>query len=193
MSRTVMSASPGEVTRLLIAMQDGQPDAEARLLTLVYDELRRLAAGYMRRERPDHTLQATALVHEAYLKLAGQTVTWQSRAHFFGVAAQIMRRILVDHARACHAEKRGSGQAKVSLDNALLLSTAESGELLDLDNALTRLAEIDAHLARVVELRYFAGMSVSETAEVMGCSTRTVNRDWRAAQAWLRREMCPPA
>ncbi|MBZ5623915.1 MAG: sigma-70 family RNA polymerase sigma factor [Acidobacteriia bacterium] len=188
-----MSASPGEVTRLLIAMQDGQPDAEARLLTLVYDELRRLAAGYMRRERPDHTLQATALVHEAYLKLAGQTVTWQSRAHFFGVAAQIMRRILVDHARACHAEKRGSGQAKVSLDNALLLSTAESGELLDLDNALTRLAEIDAHLARVVELRYFAGMSVSETAEVMGCSTRTVNRDWRAAQAWLRREMCPPA
>ncbi|HEV3198914.1 MAG TPA: sigma-70 family RNA polymerase sigma factor [Bryobacteraceae bacterium] len=184
-----MSASPGEVTRLLIAMQDGQRDAEPRLLTLVYDELRKLAASYLRRERPDHTLQATALVHEAYLRLADQHATWQNRAHFFGVAAQVMRRILVDHARACHAGKRGSGQAKISLDEALVLSHAESQELLDLDEALSRLAEFDGRLARVVELRFFAGLSVQETAEVVGCATRTVNRDWRTAQAWLRREL----
>jgi RNA polymerase sigma-70 factor (ECF subfamily) len=186
---TAMSASPGEVTRLLIAMQDGQRDAESRLLTLVYDELRRLAAGYLRHERPDHTLQATALVHEAYLKLAGQNATWQNRGHFFGVAAQAMRRVLVDHARAFCAGKRGSGQAKISLDEALVFSAVQSRELLDLDEALTRLAEFDARLARVVELRFFAGLSVEETAEALGCATRTVNRDWRTAQAWLRREL----
>jgi RNA polymerase sigma-70 factor, ECF subfamily len=184
-----MGAPQGEVTRLLIAMQDGRKDAAADLLKLVYDELRRLAASYMRRERPDHTLQATALVHEAYIKLAGQDATWQNRAHFFGVSAQVMRRILMDHARAVKAEKRGSGGAKVALDEALLISSADSQELLDLDDALSDLAEFDPRLARVVELRYFGGLSVEETAEVMSCATRTVNRDWRTAQAWLRNRM----
>lgn len=189
-----MGAAPGEVTRLLLAMRDGRPDAAPELLNLVYDELRRLAASYMRRERPDHTLQATALVHEAYLKLAGQEATWRNRAHFFAVAAQAMRRILVDHARAGKAEKRGGAQAKVPINEAvltgsLLVSSANSGELLRVDEALTELTEFDARLARVVELRYFAGLSVQETAEVMGCGTRTVNRDWRTAQAWLRRKM----
>lgn len=187
-----MSATPGEVTRLLIAMQDGQGDAEARLLTLVYDELRRLAASYMRRERPDHTLQATALVHEAYLKLTEQNANWQNRAHFFGVAAQVMRRILVDYARTHKAEKRGGGHVKLSLNEALLLSSAKSHELIDLDEALSRLAAVDPRQARVIELRFFAGLSVEETAEVLGRTTRTVNRDWRMAQAWLRRELGVP-
>ena len=184
-----MSPTPGEVTRLLVAMQEGQPDAEARLLPLVYDELRRLAASYLRRERPDHTLQATALVHEAYIRLAGQQGTWQNRSHFFGIAAQLMRRVLVDHARAHCAEKRGSGGIKVPLDEALLLSSAESRELLDLDEALSRLAQIDPRQARVIELRFFAGLSLEETAHVLNCATRTVTRDWRMAQAWLRREL----
>jgi RNA polymerase sigma-70 factor, ECF subfamily len=184
-----MSPPPGEVTRLLNAMQGGQRDAEASLMDLVYNELRRLASSYLRRERPDHTLQATALVHEAYLKLTDQNATWQNRAHFFGVAAQVMRRILVDHARAFQAEKRGGGQAKISLDEALLLSSAESRELLDLNDALTELAAFDPRLARVVELRFFAGLTVQEAAEVLDCATRTVNRDWRTAQAWLRRRL----
>jgi RNA polymerase sigma factor (TIGR02999 family) len=189
MLKTDMGAAPGEVTRLLIAMQHGRPEAAPELLNLVYDELRRLAASYMRRERPDHTLQATALVHEAYLKLAGQDATWQNRAHFFAVAAQAMRRILVDHARAKKAEKRAGGHVKVSLDEALLVSIPNPGKLLSLDDALTELAEFDVRLAQVVELRFFAGLSVQETAEVLGCAARTVNRDWRAAQAWLRRKM----
>jgi len=185
-----MSASHGEVTRLLVAMREGQREAEPRLLSLVYDELRRLATGYLRRERRNHTLQATALVHEAYLRMAGQKASWQNRAHFFGIAAQVMRRILVDHARAHRAEKRGSGQAMVSLDEALLVS-ADSSQLIDLDEALTRLAEIDPRQARVVELRFFVGMSIEEAAEVLGCGVRTVNRDWRMAQAWLRRALSP--
>jgi RNA polymerase sigma-70 factor (ECF subfamily) len=184
-----MSGSPGEVTLLLDAMRHGQRDAESQLLTIVYDELRRLAARYLRRERPDHTLQATALVHEAYLKLAGREASWQNRAHFFGVAAQVMRHILVDHARVHRAEKRGSGNGKVSLDDVVLVSSAKSREILDLDEALTRLAQVDPRQARVVELRFFAGMSVEETAEVLGFTTRTVNRDWRMAQAWLQREL----
>lgn len=184
-----MSPTPGEVTRLLMAMQDGQRDAEAQLLTLVYDELRRLAASYLRRERPDHTLQATALVHEAYLRLAGQDVTWQNRSHFFGVAAQVMRRVLVDHARAHCADKRGGGGVKLSLEDVALMSDAETREMVDLDGALTRLEAIDPRQVRVIELRFFAGLSIDETAQVLNCASRTVTRDWRMAQAWLRREL----
>ena len=184
-----MSNGRGEVTVLLDALRNGQREAEARLLTLVYAELRRLAATYLRRERPDHTMQATDLVHEAYLRMAGEETPWQNRAHFFGAAAQVMRRILVDHARAHNAQKRGDGQPKVSPDQALNLSAAESQRLLEIDDALTRLAALDARQARIVELRFFAGLSVEETAEALGCAARTVNREWRVAQAWLQREL----
>lgn len=182
---------PGDVTRLLEAMRNGVPTADSQLIPLVYDELRRLAASYLRRERRDrdHTLQATALVHEAYLRLAGQHSPWQSRAHFFGVAAQIMRRLLVDHARSGGAEKRGGGQVKVPLDEALLVSSADSQSLLDIDMALTRFSLIDGRGARVFELRFFSGLTVEETATVMGVGPRTVNREWRLAQAWLSREL----
>jgi len=179
----------GDVTLLLDAVRQGQRDAESQLLALVYGELRRLAATYMRRERMDHTLQATALVNEALLRLAGDKIEWQNRAHFFGIAAQAMRRILVEHARARNAQKRGDGEVKVSLDDALLVSAADAFAVIDLDRVLFRLAALDARQARVVELRYFAGLSIEETAEVLGCTSRTVNRDWRMAQAWLRREL----
>ena len=184
-----MTPQPGDVTRLLTDLREGKPHAEEQLIPLVYDELRRLAAGYLRKERSGHTLQATALVHEAYIRLADQKAGWQNRSHFFGVAAQVMRRILVDYARAHCAEKRGSGGVKAPLDEAMAVSSAPSRELLDLDEALTRLAAMDARQARVVELRYFAGLSVEEIAELLGCATRTVTRDWRLAQAWLRHEM----
>lgn len=147
--------TPGEVTRLLIAMRNGEPNAESKLVPLVYDELRRLAASYLRKERRDHTLQATALVHEAYLRLVGQRTPWQSRAHFFGVAAQLMRRILVDYARAHHAGKRGGEDMKIPLDEGLLLSNADSKYLIDLDLVLSRLTAFDNRLARVFELRFF--------------------------------------
>jgi RNA polymerase sigma-70 factor (ECF subfamily) len=155
----------------------------------VYDELRRLAASYLRKERPGHTLQATALVHEAYLRLVGQHTPWQSRAHFFGIAAQLMRRILLDHARAHHADKRGGHQAKVPLEDALRLAHTDCSRLLELDLALSRLAEKDQRLARVFELRFFTGLTVDEAAEVLHVAPRTINRDSRMAQAWLRREL----
>ena len=182
-------AQPGEVTRLLQAMRNGEPDVAARLIPRVYDELRRLAASYLRRERRDHTLQATALVHEAYLRLVEQHTPWQSRAHFFGVAAQLMRRILVDYARARQANKRGGENVRVPLDEALLLSHADSQNLLDLDLALSRLSDVDVRLENVFTLRFFGGLSVNETAEVLKVGARTINRDWRMAQAWLRREL----
>jgi RNA polymerase sigma factor (TIGR02999 family) len=156
------------------------------LLPLVYQELRRLAAGYLRRERAGHTLQPTALVHEAYLRMVDQTqVRWQNRAHFFGVAAQMMRRILVDHARSQHAEKRGGDVQKLSLDENIDVSGDRASELVALDEALERLAEIDPQKSRVVELRFFGGLSVEETAEVLGVSAPTVKRHWRLAKAWL--------
>jgi RNA polymerase sigma factor (TIGR02999 family) len=156
------------------------------LLPLVYAELRRLAAGYLRRERVGHTLQPTALVHEAYLRMVDQTqVRWQNRAHFFGVAAQMMRRILVDHARSQHAEKRGGDVQKLSLDENIDVSGTRAAELVALDEALERLAEIDPQKSRVVELRFFGGLSVEETAEVLGVSAPTVKRHWRLAKAWL--------
>lgn len=184
-----MSRERGEVTELLDALRHGQRDAEERLIVLVYDELRRVASRYLRRERPDHTMQATDLVHEAYLRMAGEHTPWQNRAHFFGAAAQVMRRILVDHARAHNAQKRGDGQPKVALDEELCLSAAESKHLLDIDEALTRLAALDARQARIVELRFFAGLSIEEAAEALACAPRTVNREWRIAQAWLQREL----
>jgi RNA polymerase sigma-70 factor, ECF subfamily len=174
-----------EVTMLLSAVTRGDPEAASRLIPMVYAEMRRLAASYMRRERADHTLQATALVHEAYMKLVEQRADWQSRAHFFGVAAQLMRRILIDHARGHLREKRGGEFQKVSLDEALVFSEQQSKELLAVDEALQRLAKMDPRQARVVELRFFGGLSVEETAQVLAVSPKTVKRDWSVAKAWL--------
>jgi RNA polymerase sigma-70 factor (ECF subfamily) len=184
-----MAETNGEVTLLLDALRNGQRDVESRLVTLVYAELRRLAASYLRRERRDHTLQATALVHEAYVRMADDGAPWQNRAHFFAAAAQVMRRILVDHARAHGSQKRGEGQPKVPLDEALYLSAADSRQVIEIDEALEKLARLDARQARIVEMRFFAGLSIEETAEAVGCASRTVNREWRTAQAWLKREL----
>jgi RNA polymerase sigma factor (TIGR02999 family) len=178
------------VTNLLAAWSGGDPVALERLMPLVERELHLLASRYLRRERPGHTLQTTALVHEAYLRLVDQRdVRWQSRAHFFGIAAQMMRRILVDHARRIAYARRGGGAAKVSLDEACVVSAERAAELVALDDALLALARLDGRKCRVVELRYFGGLSVEETAEVLGVSTDTVGRDWRAARAFLRREL----
>ncbi len=175
-----------EVTLLLAALSRGENDAGAKLIPFVYDELRRLAGNYMRRERADHTLQATALVHEAYLKLVEQrSVNWQSRAHFFGVAAQLMRRILIDHARGRSRQKRGGEQHKVSLEEATVFSEQQADELLAVDDCLNRLAKIDPRQARIVEMRFFGGLSVEESAEALGISPKTVKRDWSVAKAWL--------
>jgi RNA polymerase sigma factor (TIGR02999 family) len=185
-----VESSRSEVTRLLNQWTDGRQDALDRLLPQVYAELRRLASSYLRRERPNHTLQATALVHEAFLKLVDQrAVRWQNRAHFFGIAAQAMRRILVDHARAHAAGKRGAGERHVSLDDALLVTAAPDIDLLALDEVLTRLAAIDPQQSRIVELRYFGGLTMEETAEVMQISPATVGRDWTMAKAWLYAEL----
>lgn len=185
-----MEAPRAEVTQLLQQWSLGQQDALDRLLPTIYDELRRLAAAYLRRERRDHTLQATALVHEAFLKLVDQReVHWQNRAHFFGIAAQMMRRILIDHARAHGASKRGSGVPPLSLEEALVVVPAATVDLLALDEALTRLARVDPQQGRVVELRFFGGLTVDETATVLKVSPDTVTRDWWLAKAWLQREM----
>lgn len=180
-----MSESP-DVTLLLSALTRGDDGAASKLMPVVYDELRRLAGSYMRRERSDHTLQATALVHEAYLKLVEQhSVDWQSRAHFFGIAAQLMRRILIDHARGHSRDKRGGEHQKVSLDEAFVFAEQRADELIAVDDSLNRLAKIDPRQARVVELRFFGGLSVEEAAEVLGVSPKTVKRDWSVAKAWL--------
>jgi RNA polymerase sigma factor (TIGR02999 family) len=179
-------AEPENITRLLIELTNGNRAAVDALLPLIYDELRSLAANYLRRERPDHTLQPTALVHEAYLRMVDQTrVNWQNRAHFFGVAAQMMRRILVDHARAQSAGKRGADFQKLSLDENIDKAVERSSELLALDEALSELAEIDEQKARIVELRYFVGLSAEETAEILGVSPITIKRHWRITKAWL--------
>jgi len=182
-------SEPNEITQLLVASRAGDAEALNRLLPLVYDELRRLAGHYLRRERSDHTLQPTALVHEAYLRLIDQNVSWQNRAHFFGVAAQMMRRILVDYARGRLAAKRGSGAVKVSLDDALNLSDERAGDFVALDDALERLAEFDPQKSRIVELRFFGGLSVEEAAEVLGIGTATVTRQWKMAKAWLYQQV----
>jgi RNA polymerase sigma factor (TIGR02999 family) len=183
-------SSPGDVTGLLSEIRSGSEKAESELIPLVYDELRRLAAHYMRQERQDHTLQATALVHEAYLRLIKQREgNWQNRAHFFAIAGKLMRRILVDHARAHRRSKRSGSQDKVSLDEAPLFSPEKSDELIELDEALSRLAEEQPRQSQVVELQYFGGLSVKEIAEVLNTSPRTVKRDWSVARAWLHREI----
>ncbi|MCG3127766.1 MAG: hypothetical protein CHACPFDD_02638 [Phycisphaerae bacterium] len=182
--------APADVTQLLIALSDGAADAMEQLVPLVYDELRGLAQRVLRNERPDRTLGATALVNEAYLRLIDQKrVRWQHRAHFLAVAARLMRRILVDHARARRTAKRGGGQARVPLDDAVVVAEQQSGDLLALDEAMTRLAALDPPQARVVELRFFGGLTVEETAEVVGTSPATVKREWTLAKAWLRREV----
>jgi RNA polymerase sigma-70 factor, ECF subfamily len=178
------------ITHLLIELSNGKRSTLDALLPLVYDEMKRMAAGYLRRERADHTLQPTALVHEAYLRLVDQTrVNWQNRAHFFGVAAQIMRRLLVDHARKHNAEKRGQDFQKLSLDENIDRAVERSSELIALDDALKALAEFDEQKARMVELRYFGGLSIEETADVMGVTPTTIKRHWRFAKAWLHGEM----
>ncbi|MCP9495266.1 MAG: sigma-70 family RNA polymerase sigma factor [Pyrinomonadaceae bacterium MAG19_C2-C3] len=179
-------SSSNEVTQLLVQLTGGNRAVLDQLLPLIYDELRRLASGYLRRERSSHTLQPTALVHEAYLRLVDQRdVRWQNRAHFVGVAAQMMRRILVDHARKSGAEKRGGEFQKISLDENFDLSDERAAELIALDDALKTLAEIDEQKSRIVELRYFGGLSIEETAEVLGVSAPTVKRQWSMAKAWL--------
>ncbi len=184
-----MAPQLNDVTSLLLASRQGDQEALNRLLPLVYNELRRQADRYLRRERSDHTLQATALVHEAYLRLIDQKVSWQNRAHFFGVAAEMMRRILIDHARSHQAAKRGSGGIKVSLDEVLNLSEEKAADLLALDDALKALAEIDPQKSRIVELRFFGGLSNEETADVLGLGTATVTRQWRMAKAWLYHQL----
>src|SRR5207244_1939568 len=179
-----------DVTQLLKQLSDGNHDALSELIPLVYDELRRLAAYHLRQERRNHTLQATALVHEAYLRLVDQHhVDWKNRSHFFGVAAHLMRRILLMHARKHHAAKRGGSVPTISLDDAVVFTREQSADLVALDELLTRLAELDSQQARVVELRFFGGLSVEETADLMEISTATVKRDWAMAKAWLAREM----
>jgi RNA polymerase sigma factor (TIGR02999 family) len=183
-------STQSEITRLLAEWSKGDQEALDRLLPLVYDELHRLARSYMRRERPDHTLQTTALVHEAYLRLVGQqNARWQTRIHFFAAAAQVMRHILVDHARSRLRAKRGDGMAEVSLDEAAIISEERADALLAVNDALISLTALDPRKSRVFELRYFGGMSVDEAAEALQVSPATVARDWRMAKAWLRREM----
>jgi RNA polymerase sigma factor (TIGR02999 family) len=181
-----------DITRMLEAWADGDPDALERLMPLVYDELRRVASRRLARERREHTLQPTALVHEAYLRLAGQrSARFESRAQFFALAARMMRRILVDHARSRAAAKRRPGGVRLSLDELPSLAAPEGGEvdLVALDTALERLAALDERQAKTVELRYFAGLSIEETAAALGLSPATVKREWTMARAWLRREL----
>jgi RNA polymerase sigma-70 factor, ECF subfamily len=188
--RTADPATSADVTILLGQMVQGDPQAASRLVPLVYGELRQMAARYMRRERVDHTLQTTALVHEAYLKLVEQTpASWQNRAHFFAVAAQVMRHILIDHARGHLREKRGGGQAVLQLDEGLVFSPEQSSELLEVDAALHRLSELDPRQGKIVELRFFGGLTVEETAAALGVSPKTVKRDWSVAKAWLHGEL----
>jgi RNA polymerase sigma factor (TIGR02999 family) len=186
-----MTAAPSsEITALLIDWSNGDQAALEKLLPLVETELRRIAHNYMRRESRDHTLQTTALVNEAYLKLVDQKRTrWQNRAHFFGIAAQIMRRILLNYARDQHRQKRGGNAVQVSLSEVSFVPLERTGDLIALDEALDRLALVDARKSRVVELRYFGGLDVDETAEVLKVSPITVMRDWKFAKAWLVREI----
>ena len=183
-----MPVLPGEVTQLLISWNNGDQEALDQLIPLVETELRRLARRFMRRERDDHTLQTSALINEAYVRLVGQQdVQWKDRAHFFAVAAQVMRHILIDHARRYQYAKRGGGAQKVALDEISDLSEQRAAELVALDDALIDLAELDPRKSQIVELRFFGGLSIEETAEVLSTSPATVMREWRAARAWLHR------
>ena len=182
--------SPKEITRLLVAWGDGDESALEALTPLVYEELHRLAHHYMRNERAGHTLQSSALVNEAYVRLIDwKSVRWQSRAHFFGVSAQLMRRILVDFARSRNYAKRGGQLGVIPIDDAVVVSDDKGADIVALDEALESLAKLDERQSKVVELRFFGGLSVEETAEVLHISSGTVRRDWSIARAWLRREI----
>ena len=186
----VTDNSKSAVTQLLSELQSGKSGAADQLLPLVYHELRRIAGSYMRRERSNHTLQATALVHEAYLQLVDQTrVDWKNRAHFFGVAAQLMRRILVEHARAHHAQKRGGSANKLSLEEAINYFPQKEMTLVALDDSLKELEKLDPRQSKIVELRFFGGLTTDEVSEVMGISTATIEREWRSARAWLHTQL----
>jgi RNA polymerase sigma factor (TIGR02999 family) len=181
-----MTPSPGEVSQLLVDWGNGDKAALDRLTPLVHEELHRLAHRHMRLERPNHTLQTTALVNEAYVRLVDQrNLHWKNRAHFFSIASRLMRRILVDLARAHYGPKRGGGAVQVSLDEVAIVSQERAGELVALDEALTRLAAMDERKSKVVELRFFGGMTVEETAEALRVSPITIKRDWESARAWL--------
>lgn len=182
-------AQSGEITQLLVAWSHGEETALEMLTPIIYGELRRLAQSYMRQERADHTLQSTAVVHEAFIRLIDQNVEWKSRAHFFAIAAKMMRRILVDHARARSTSKRGAGMARVDVEERAIESQERSVDLLALDEALEHLARIDPQRSRIVELRYFGGLSNEESANVLGISPATVQRQWSGAKAWLYREL----
>jgi RNA polymerase sigma factor (TIGR02999 family) len=186
----MVTPSSDEVTEMLVDWGNGDQTALNKLIPLVYDELRRMAHHYMARESPDHTLQTTALVNDAYLRLTDQKRTsWQNRAQFFGIAAQLMRRILVDHARSHTYAKRGGGTIKVPIDETAVVGPQRAANILALDEALNQLAVIDARKCQIVELRYFGGFTVEETATLLGVSEVTVMRDWSLAKAWLRREI----
>jgi RNA polymerase sigma-70 factor (ECF subfamily) len=183
-------ADARNITQLLAAWSAGDRAALDALIPIVYDELRRQASRYLRRERPGHTLQTTALINEAYLRLVDQkSMRWQNRAQFFGIAAQLMRRILVDHARARQRAKRGGSDVRVSLTDATSITKDPDLDLVELDEALTRLAEIDPQQSKIVELRFFSGLNVEETAAALNISAATVKRDWSIAKAWLHREI----
>jgi RNA polymerase sigma factor (TIGR02999 family) len=185
-----MDRSPDTVVSLIDGARQGNEEALAKLVPLVYDELRRLAASHLRRERPGQTLQATALVHDVYLRLLqDSTLSWQNRAHFFGIAARSMRQILIERARARHAAKRGGDQIRVTFDPGLMVFASDGLDVEALDEALTRLSSLDPELARVVEVRFFGGLSIEETAEALGISPATVKRRWTLAKAWLAREL----
>jgi len=185
-----MRQTPENVTQLLIEWGKGDKEALDKLVPLVYEELRRQAARYLRHERVGHTLQTTALIHEAYVRLVDQrNVHWQNRAHFFGIAAQMMRRILIDHARSKKRAKRGGSDIRISFTEASLKTPDRDLDIVALDEALERLAQIDEQQSRIVELRFFSGLTVEETAEVLSISTATVKRDWSMAKAWLHREI----
>ena len=189
-AKPMHSTAPGEVTQLLMAWTEGDSDALDKLIPLVYQELHRLASRYMRKERQDHTLQTSALVNEAYLKLVDQkNVRWQNRAHFFGVAAQLMRRILVDHARTRASLKRGAGMTKFSLDEVVVVAIDDAQKFLALNDALTALSKVDSRKSRIVEMKIFGGLKMEEIAEIEKVSADTIEREWRKAKAWLYREL----
>lgn len=184
------STSTHQVSELLVRWRVGDAGALESLIPLVYAELRKVARGYLRRERPNHTLQSAALVHEAYVRLAGQaSPDWQNRSHFFGVAARLMREILVEHARSRRAAKRGGAVSQVAFNEALGVPQHRDKDLIRLDDALRRLAELDERQCRIVELRFFGGLSIEDTSEALGVSAATVSREWTTARLWLRREV----
>jgi RNA polymerase sigma factor (TIGR02999 family) len=190
----MVKAESQQITQLLVDWSEGKEFAKEQLFPLVYEELRQMARRHMRRQPSGHTFQTTELIHEAYLKLANKNeMNWQNRAHFFGVAAQAMRHILVDYARSKHSQKRGGWQERVTLNENVDISTKHSDELIALDDVLKRLAELDERKSRVVELKFFGGLNIEEMAEVLKISPETVKRDWRFARTWLLRELAAAA